>query len=473
MSNFLEDKDKVNFNELDIFDRVINVKLYTSDENGIEKDVYTIRSDYEIVYPNQMSAITSNNFSKMDKGCFVRKCQYKPSIKLQYKRNSLNTVTMIDLYLSNFFMFDKSGRLIQGFNNETYRVSKVEIAIGYFGQFKALFSGTMITPKQLIDVGFGDNVGKGITTITMSNVEYVQVDKLPPDAVLHIHGFVGNILSALFDFGNNKGTKTEFEAIKKTSALIPSTPTGKRETYLEQVFYETITRQWLKKGTPSKIESSALKLTTAGAIITAGTGMLSDADAEKYGIRVYLSKGAKEYSKKKFDSVFKKDANGEIIKPNITIERANTAEAKINKVENALGLAGFSHTLIDSTGDYIVFLAEELNDIKSLLNGTEIESIYKKTSFAKAFDNKIPAVYNITTDSLCTIVCPFFCFINPFEKMTFNARYALSGIVSYFANFTNVNKNEFRALWQNVSFATVEDINECLIVCTGETKENG
>lgn len=469
MSNFLEDKDKVNFNELDIFDRVINVKLYTSDENGIEKDVYTIRSDYEIVYPNQMSAITSSNFSNMDKGCFVRKCQYKPSIKLQYKRDSLNTVTMVDLYLNNFFMFDKSGRLIQGFNNETYRVSKVEIAIGYFGQFKSLFSDT-ITPKQLIDVGFGDNVGKGITTITMSDVEYVQMDKLPPDAVLHIHGFVGNILSTPLDFGNNKGTKTQFEAIKTSSALISPTPTGKRETYLEQVFYETITRQWLKKGTPTKIESTALKLTTAGAIITAGTGMLSDVDAEKYGIKVYLSKGAKEYSKKKFDSVFKKDASGKLIKPNITIESANTAEAKMNKIENALGLVGFSHTLIDSTGDYIVFLSEELNDIKSLLSGTEVERNYKKTSFAKAFDNKIPAVYNITTDSLCTIVCPFFCFINPFEKMTFNARYALSGIVSYFANFTNANKNEFYGLWQNVSFATVEDINKCLIVCTGELK---
>ena len=80
-------------------------------------------------------------------------------------------------------------------------------------------------------------------------------------------------------------------------------------------------------------------------------------------------------------------------------------------------------------------------------------------------------VYNITNDALCTIVCPFFSFINPFEKLYFKSRYALGGLVSYYANFTNANKNEFYALWQNVSFATVDDINECTIVCTGQKKE--
>ena len=52
----------------------------------------------------------------------------------------------------------------------------------------------------------------------------------------------------------------------------------------------------------------------------------------------------------------------------------------------------------------------------------------------------------------------------------FKSRYALGGVVSYYANFSVV-ESKFYALYMTVSFATVEDINECTIVCTG-SKEN-
>ena len=70
----------------------------------------------------------------------------------------------------------------------------------------------------------------------------------------------------------------------------------------------------------------------------------------------------------------------------------------------------------------------------------------------------------------CT--CPFFYFLDPFDVIEFKSRYALGGIVSYYANF-NASEDKFYALWVTVSFATVEDINECQITCTGSQSKRG
>ena len=88
----------------------------------------------------------------------------------------------------------------------------------------------------------------------------------------------------------------------------------------------------------------------------------------------------------------------------------------------------------------------------------------------RIYHSVLPAVENITTDARCTIVCPFFFFLNPFDMIKFKSRYALGGVVTYYANFS-VEESKFYALYMSVSFATVEDINECSIVCTG-SKEN-
>lgn len=465
---FKEDKDKVTLTENDIFDRVINLKLFVQDEKGNLKDTYVIRSDYELYYPNQMDAIVHNNastFASQNK-CFIRKCQNKPSIKVQYKRVSLTANVEVDIFVSNFYMLDKSGNLIYGFNNETYKLSRVDFAMGYFGQFKALFSNQLpSSPSSLATVGFTDtdepSIGHGITVMTMSNVEYVQLDKLPPDMSLHIHGYIGNTLAPQLDYDvNSEDFPKEYEKIMSSQAIIPSELKRGMNTYLDRVYYETITRNWIKKGTPTELDSTSIQ---SGKEYTTNT--MSEADAEKYGIKVYLSKGAKEYSDKK-ESEFKKDAEGNVIEPKIKIPTASTAEGKMCAIENALGLKNFAHTLIDSYGDYVVYLQDELNDINAMLKETSFSELYEKTTLKKSWNNKIPVVYNITHDSLCTIVCPFFCFINPFETLEFKSRYALSGLVAYYANNSDSKTNKFYALWQNVSFATVEDINECTIVCT-------
>ena len=475
-TQLMADKDKVTLTENDLFDKVINLKLYVKNKDGTLKDTYVIRSDFEMYFPNLMNAVAHNDMTSFvdQKKFIVRKCQQKPSIKVQYKRVSLNASIEVDIFVHNFYMLDKNGNLLSGFNNETYELSRVDFSMGYFGQFKALFADQTPTPQMLATLGFVDDtnpknysdpsIGHGITVMTMSNVEYTQLDKLPPDMMLHIHGYVGNTLAPQIS-SDSENFPEEYQKIMATPLVIPPELKGDMSTYLERVYYETITRNWVKKGTPSKLESTEIK---AGKDYV--VGVMSDSDAEKYGIKVYLSKGAKEYSKTKVEAMFKKDAEGNVIEPKIKFSSASTAQAKMDIIENELGLKGFTHVLLDTFGDYIVYLTEEVNDIESMLEGVSLENTYKKTALAKSWGNKIPVVYNITNDALCTIVCPFFSFINPFEKLEFKSRYALGGLVSYYANFTNANKDEFYALWQNVSFATVEDINECMIVCTGQKK---
>lgn len=474
VTQLMQDKDKVSISANDMFDRVINLKLYVEDKDGTVKDTYVIRSDYELFYPKLMKNVADNNIKSFisNKKCIIRKCQYKPSIKVQYKRVSLTSAVSVDIFISNFFMLDKDGNLINGFNNETYKLTRVDFAMGYFGQFKALFSNkTPALASQLFTVGFADdnalktypdsNIGHGITVMTMSNVEYTQLDKLPPDMTLHIHGFVGNTLAPQLNYSGDN-SPDEYNRIMASQATIPKVFKGKRTTYLEEVYFQEITRHWIKKGAPTKIENREIKATREKT-----TNTMSESVAEKWGVKVYLSKGAKEYSKE-LESQFKKDAKGKVVKPEIKIPEKETAEGQLNAISNALGLQNFSHILMDSFGDYVVFKVEELNDIQEMLKGTTFSSMYEKTTLKKAWNNCIPAVYNITNDALCTITCPFFCFINPFEKIYFNSRYALGGLVSYYANLTNANQSEFYVLWQDVSFATVEDINECAIVCTSQ-----
>lgn len=466
-SFFLPDIEKTDLSNEGFFDRVINLRLTTRDDSGVEKDVYVVRSDFEIVYPKMMKVISENKLEAFQalQDCYIRKCQHKPSIKVQYKRVSLNTAVEVDIFVSNFYMLDKNGQIVSGFNNNDYKLSKVEFSMGYFSQFyKAFSSQPPKTLEQFKNVGFNEDATEfGIPVMTMSNVVYTQMDKLPPDMTLHIHGFVGNTLAPKFNLDTDN-FPDEYEKLMSSNAVIHSDNFKKADTYLEYVFYNTITKNWIKKGTPSKLESTTIQ---AGKEFTTDT--MSDSDAEKYGIKVYLSEGAKKYSKE-MEKKFSKDNSGNVVYPTVTIQKASTAEAKMNAVESAYSLKDFTHTFIDTSGDYIVYLKSELNDIEKLLGSGTLSKLYEKTAVAKHFNNQIPAVYNITADALCTIVCPFFCFINPFEKLYFKSRYALGGLVSYYTNF-NVTLNEFYALWETVSFATVEDVNECTIVCTGSKKK--
>ena len=112
-SALLADKSKCELGALDIFDKVINLKLTISEKdangNPISKSEYVIRSDYEMYFPKLMNSVASGSFDGLVNAptCYIRKCTYKPSIKVQYKRVSMSTPVAIDIFINNFYMLDK------------------------------------------------------------------------------------------------------------------------------------------------------------------------------------------------------------------------------------------------------------------------------------------------------------------------------------------------------------------------------
>ena len=250
----LADKSKCELGALDIFDKVINLKLTISEKdakgNNVMKNEYVIRSDYEMYFPKLMNAVSTGSFDGLASKptCYIRKCTYKPSIKVQYKRVSMSTPIEIDIFIDNFYMLDKSGKMIKSFSNESFQLTKVELAMGYFGQFAASMGGRKaaeVKIDQLFDFDANKLKGNGITLITMSDVNYVQTDKLPPDMTVHIHGFVGNLYSdKLQDISVDKGLPTNYEDIisKETVINYNKMNTNERSTILEETFYQAVTR---------------------------------------------------------------------------------------------------------------------------------------------------------------------------------------------------------------------------------------
>lgn len=465
-SRLLYDKNKADLGSLDLFDKIINVKLTDADGNE-----YLIRSDYEMYYPNLTASIITPDtsgvsISQKNSKFYIRKCTYKPSIKVNYKRVSLSTPVSVDLYLSNFFMLDRSGKLLKTFNSITNRLVRVDIALGYFGQFKSLMQKGKAQDIQVEDLFNFDKdmlTSHGITVITMNNVVYVQTDKLPPDMTVHVHGYVGTYYSAKGIQDLAEGLPDNYEDILKENIIIQSDYTVSGGTSLfEKACFEMITQNWVSGAVDlSKPELKEFAENVDKKTNRVIKGSMTEAQAKVYGLKVNFSAGVHRLSVE-YDNV-----NGGVTTPKVP-----SASTAINKLNNILAKFNFSktvcHTLIPEDGSLFLYLEEEASTGDNLLT-PKLLAQYEKTSATVYWDNKLPAVYNITTDSLCTVSCPFFFLLNPFQKFYFKSAYALSGMVTYYANFT-AEENEFYALWQTISFATVEDINECNIVCTGKKK---
>lgn len=468
-TGLLHDKDKLSLGALDLYDRVVNLKFTVGDGS-----TYVIRSDYEMYFPDILPmacGLKEYKFSEKSK-CYIRKCQYKPSIKVQYKRVSMSTPIAIDIFLENFYMFDKNGKIVKNLNNITAPLTRVDIAMGYFGQFKSAIQKTTtneIDIAQLFDFNANNFMGHGITFITMSNVEYVQTDKLPPDMVIHIHGYVGNLYSSEL---KNVVTVNQYETIKEEAKTIDygSAHEAWGDTLFEQVCFNCISKNWLNGNGAGNYPSSVtslLKNKTSGSLEL--SGKLSDEDAKTYGVKAYLSDGALEIAKE-YDKEHRYYMNGSEAKEvKIDVALASDAVGKANAILKAFGIEELRFTTLGN--DILFYCQGEMQTLSKANASSSLSKAYKETSANVYWDNKLPAVYNITTDALCTITCPFFFFLNPFQKFYFKSAYALSGLVSYYANFTANNEDEFYALWQTVSFATVDNINECTIVCTGKKQE--
>lgn len=452
--SLLPDADKINLTADDLFDRIINIKLVCKNVKTGKADEFVIRSDYELVYPNMS---LDNSLNNKGFNYIIRKCTYKPSIKVQYTRVTANTGIEIKVFISNFFIFSKDGNHLMSFTADDYKVISVEIAMGYWGQFK---QPTVPTLDEFFTIKAENGADKLVMGEPGSIV--VTTEKLPPDSTMCIKGFVSSVLSS--PVGITKAT--EFSAVKGNAVI-------KSSDKLEDVLFNQITRRYLnprsinKSGSYNIIDTSNIEntdLSKAGIKLEANTNLMSKTDAEKYGIKVFLSEKAKKLTLPKM-----KDSEGNEQDKIIYFEPGWTIGQTMTRFINSTSLP--LEYCFTNNSDMLVYCEDEITDIVTLCKNFTEEGIYEETVLEKNYKNNLPAVYNINVDALATITCPFFTFFEPFQKFNFASRYALTSLVSYVASY-KPTINQFIAIKVSISFATVENINEMTIIAVS-VKEAG
>lgn len=453
---FIKDEQKLNLTQNDLFDKIINLKLTCYDIKTGKREAFVIRSDYEIIYPDADLPIDGNIIPYLRNNCVIRRCTYKPSIKVQCKMVSTNTGISTEVYVSNFFMLTQDGQHLRSFNNSQYRIETVEIAMGYWGQFRIGKESEYRVPSY--DEFFTIKAQNGADKLTLTGAIVVTTDKLPPDSVLHIKGFVADIYSSPVAVS---GVNTPQKAKKN-----PVTSSSKS---FAKIAYDSITRRYLNKHSltdgevtdiiksrnnipVSDIENFAIKVS-----YDKETGMLSEADAEKYGTKVYLSKGVEDIEIPKV-----KDSEGKEVNKEFYFELGWTIGQTVARLTSFL-CTDINFTF-NKNGDVLLYLTEEANDPESLYYDFFKAGMYDNSILANKslYDSKLPAVYNINIDAVATIVCPFFTFFEPFQKIEFATRYALTSMVSYFASYAPTVYS-FMIINALISFATVDAINEVQI----------
>lgn len=511
----------------DLFDRVINLKFITSEQggDGVEKyvDEFVLRSDYELVDTKFVENVANGavSYSRNEKISCIRKCRLKPSVKVQYKQVAGNTLIELDIFVQNFFLLDAEGKTLMSFSNVKGRLASVEIQMGYFGQFADFFKRNengVPTIEQYFDF---TEKPEGVQTITC-NVMYCQTDKLPPDSTMHIHGYVGSCytqpVTDKMITDDNQTSSIELSTVDASSVyMYEKAGNAYKFKSFAHYLYNNVTRRFLRNKIPAtnkkEIKNLKIKFKDGGVC-------LDDDSSLKYGVRVFLSEGI--VGNGKSDVFLGKqqmyDSDGKPLEGKKSSEF--TKELSGDTPMKALNsFSSFQSSLFRvqplTNGDYLLLLNEEMKhsgklsemswytfDPKLGKNGIDLDGDgevkaselglveftydeilkyvhdslggkaknadifgYRALSGEKLNINRIPAVYNIAYDSaLCTIVCPFFYFLTPFQKFYFASRYANSDMVAYYLDQEN-KEMEFTMIWQSVSFATVENINEIQICC--------
>ena len=455
---FITDEQKLNLTAGDMFDKIINIKINCVNvaSGKRERESFVIRSDYELIYPDSSFPIDGDVAPYLRNSCIIRRCTMKPSIKVQTKMVSSNTGISTDIYISNFFMLTKDGKHLRSFNNSQYKIETVEIAMGYWGQFRIGKESESLVPTY--DEYFEIEAKNGADKLTLTGTIVVTTDKLPPDSVLHIKGYVADVYSSPV-------AVSEVNTAQKAM----SNPVASSGKDFEKVCYDLITRRYLNKHYFTDGEGSKLKTGRRNVAVSditdflvpvkydTETGLLSVSDADKYGVKVYLSNEAK-----KITIPEKTDSSGNKVENVLYFESGWTIGQTIARIITYME-AELDYTFT-KTGDVLIYTTEEVTDPQKLNEAFSSEGLYKETVLAnkKIYNNRLPAVYNINVDAVATIVCPFFTFFEPFQNIEFASRYALTSVVSYFASYAPTIYR-FLIINATISFATTEDVNEVQI----------
>lgn len=460
-TGFLADKNKINLSANDLFDRIINVKIVAGRDDEAETE-YVIRSDYEVQYDKlDYSNLFSTNHTPNK--YTIRRCTNKPSIKIQYKMVTAETGVEIDLFISNFFIFTSDGKQLRNFTSVDYPITRVEIALGYWGQF--VQSREKLAEWKIDDL-FNINNSNKADTIVIRDTIIVTTESLPPDSTLHIHGYVANI-------GDNAvGDNNVLTSAQAEESIVATNDVKGERSEIGELLYQEITRRFLAEKIINKngvVKSLAKNTKVAKNVpfVDKVTGLMSDADALIYGVQVFTSEGVDKLSLKPRET-----SDGEEKKNEAYFACGDTIGQTMNKIKSCISNS-LSYRFTNN-GSMFVFLLEEtsLYKIDDLAKSLEKKGAFNNSVLTRVFDNNIPAVSNINIDTITTIVCPFFAFIDPFQTVYFATRYALTNNVSYLADY-NTSRYAFRTLKVSISFATVEDVNEMQIMAVASMKKIG
>ena len=526
-----KDKNNLQLQAGDLFDRVINLKFITSEKgsDGVEKyvDEFVLRSDYELVDAKFVANVANDtvSYSQNKKISSIRKCRLKPSVKVQYKQVAGNTTIELDIFVQNFFMLDSEGKTLMSFSNVKGHLASVEIQMGYFGQFANFFKGNengVPTLEQYFDFKVKP---EGVQTITC-NVIYCQTDKLPPDSTMHIHGFVGSCytqpVTDKMITDDNQTSSIELSTVDTSSVyMYEKEENAFRFKSFAHYLYNNITRRFLRNKIPAtnrkEVKNLKIKFKDGGVC-------LDDESSLKYGVIVFLSKGIVGDGKSevflgkqqmydssgkplegKRSSEFTKELSGDTpMKALNSFSSFHSGLLRVQPLDNGYYLMFLNEEMkhseklsemdwytfdprlgkngVDLDGDdkvkaselglvkctydeILKFVDDSLGGKAKDMNFFDYIKVLKTKNIKVKNITRIPAVYNIAYDnSLCTISCPFLYFLTPFQKFYFASRYSISSMIAYYLDQEN-KEMEFTMIWQSVSFATVENINDVQISC--------
>lgn len=363
----------------------------------------------------------------VDRSYYFRKCSYKPSIKVQYKQVSGGTAIELDIFVSNFYLTDASGNCIRSFDVKSNPLRRVEVMLGYFNQFKNTFDPENGTMEQYMTLEPTDLIDK----IVMDDVQYVTVDKMPPDYTMHIHGYVGDVMSA------PKNAKEEIESF--TDLTKASREYNLSQLTYEQFFQKCITEQFTVK----------------------------NGDKEE-GMKVVVAKSIKD----EIVSEPVKDADGGDVDVKISLDGSLDLRGLMQKVKEINKNIQYK---IKNDGSVFIYTTVNLFDAMGIPDIEQVKELSENSekmlsNAIKNNDGILPAVNSINVSALSLIVCPYFGFLDPFQSFKFKTRYALTNLVTYYAS-VNLAVYKFYALNVSVSFATVEDVNEMQVKAVTENYE--
>lgn len=197
------------------------------------------------------------------------------------------------------------------------------------------------------------------------------------------------------------------------------------------------------------------------------TSVYRDGDSAMYKALSYfcpnivLSDGVKKVI---LDIVGSNDYVSKGIVPSI---KAETLEQTMNQIRRFIGTD--TRMMKTNKGDFLIFTDKEAQDLEflgNMFNSDRLASyVINNSDFTRNYHNVIPAVYSVDFGALCTVRCPFFSFVNPFQYLFFSNRYVNGSLIQYYTN-PDISNVKLYAVQCQISFSTYTDENEMQIQCT-------